>query len=58
LLASPAIRKLKMLDLHFHFMSDPVVAELKAMGIPVDVSDPQEPQQWGGEGHRFISVSE
>jgi hypothetical protein len=58
LLASPAIKKLKKLDLHHHFVSKDVQAELNKLGN-VDLSDPQEPEDWGGgEMHRFISVSE
>ena len=58
LLASPAIRKLKKLDLQHHFISGPVAKQLESLGNEVDLSDEQEPSVWGGESHRFIAVSE
>ena len=58
LLSSPLIKKLKRLDLHHHFISDELVAKLKALGIEVDLSDKQEPQEWSGQQHRFVAVSE
>jgi hypothetical protein len=58
LLASSALRALHKLDLHYHFISDPLVAQLQGIGIEVDVSDRQEPDEWGGEQHRYIAVSE
>ncbi len=58
LLASPFVRKLKKLDLHHHFISEPVQAQLQALGIDVDLSDPQDPVEWGGESHRFVAHSE
>ena len=58
LLGSPAIKGLKKLDIHHHFVSKELVAALQALGIQVDAGDSQEPQEWGGESHRFISVSE
>jgi hypothetical protein len=58
LLASPAIKRLKKLDIHHHFVSKELVEALQGLGIEVDAGDQQEPQEWGGEAHRFISVSE
>ena len=58
LLASPAVRGLKKLDLHHHFMSRQVMDQFLALPITVDVSDPQEPHEWGGEQHRFVAVGE
>jgi hypothetical protein len=43
LLGSPALRKLKKLDLHHHFLSKPFIEELKKLPLEVDVSDKQEP---------------
>lgn len=58
LLASPAIKTLKLLDLSHHFITKDVQEELKAFGN-VDLSDAQVPEDWGGgDLHRFISVSE
>lgn len=57
LIASPAVRKLKRLDVHHHFISDAVAAELKGIGIDVDVSDVQEP--YGSDiSDRYVAVSE
>ena len=58
LLASPAIRTLSLLNLSHHFISKPVQAELKKLGVPVDLSDPCEPDVWDGEEHRYNTVSE
>lgn len=58
LLNAPAIRKLKHLDLKHHFISTELQAKLIALGIDVDLTDPQEPHEWGGEKHRFNSVGE
>jgi hypothetical protein len=59
LLGSPAVRKLKKLDLHHHYISAPLAAELKKLGIEVDLSDQEVPDDWGGgDLHRYISVSE
>ena len=58
LLGSAAVRNLKKLDVHHHFVSKALVEELRALGIEVDASDEQEPQEWGGESHRFVAVGE
>jgi hypothetical protein len=58
LLASPAIKKLRKLDLHYHFMSDAVMAQFKALGIVVDVSEQEEADEYDGESHRYVAVSE
>ncbi|MGH7172700.1 MAG: STM4015 family protein [Gemmataceae bacterium] len=43
ILKSSAIRKLKKLDLHHHFISAPFVKELKKLPLEVDISDAKEP---------------
>jgi hypothetical protein len=43
LLRSSAVRKLKKLDLHHHFLSGPFVKQLKKLPLEVDVSDAQKP---------------
>lgn len=58
LLDNPDIRKLKKLDLHYHFMSQEMMEQMKSIGIPVDVSDQQEPDDYDGESHRYVSVGE
>ena len=42
LIASPAVRTLSLLDLRHHRISDAVQAELKALGIPVDLRDAKD----------------
>jgi hypothetical protein len=49
---------LKKLDIHHHFVSAALVKKLAALGIKLDASDPQEPDEYGGEVHRYIAVSE
>jgi hypothetical protein len=58
LLGSPAVKKLKKLVLEHHFISPDNVKALIKLGPEVVIDDPQEPHEWGGEQHRFISVSE
>jgi hypothetical protein len=58
LLASPLIPKLEKLDLHHHFCSDETVARLQQLGIEVDVSEQEEPDEHGGEVWRYVSVGE
>ncbi len=54
LLASPAVRRLEKLDIHHHFVSPPVVAELLALGNVVDASD----AKWGQDNTRYNAHSE
>ena len=55
LLANPAVARLEFLDLHHHFLSDEVAAQIKALGIRVDLGDPQGAQR---DDDRYVSVSE
>jgi hypothetical protein len=59
LLASPAVARLEKLDIHYHFVSKELVDRLAALGVEVDASQRQKPDDWGdGELHRYIAVSE
>ncbi len=62
LLTTPAVRKLKKLDLHHHFLSPAFVKELKKMSIDVDVSEPKEPEFYTYDDktdvYRFIVAAE
>ena len=58
LLASPGIKKLEFLDLHHHYCSDEMVAKLGGLGIQVDASDKQEPDDYDGESNRYVAVGE
>ena len=55
LLASPAVRTLSLLDLRHHYISDAVQAELRTLGIPVDLSDAQGEAD---EDDRYITATE
>ncbi len=57
LVDSPDVAKLEKLDIHHHFVSDEVVAQLKALGIEVDASERMEPWDFDPE-YRYIAVSE
>lgn len=54
LINNPAIKKLRMLDLHHHFMSEEVSKELKQLGITVNVEDRQQ----SDDGYRYVQVAE
>ncbi|MEI8165973.1 MAG: STM4015 family protein [Chloroflexales bacterium] len=58
LLASPATARLEKLDLHHHYCSPAVVAQLAALPLSVDTSEPEAPDIYGGERHRYVAVSE
>ncbi|HEY7310228.1 MAG TPA: STM4015 family protein [Gemmataceae bacterium] len=57
LLGSPNVAKLEKLDIHHHFVSNEVVAQLKALGIEVDASEHMKPWDFDPD-HRYIAVSE
>jgi hypothetical protein len=54
LLAAPAVKKLKRLDLHHHYMSDAMMARVQQLGINVDVGEQQTEEEYG----RYVSVGE
>ncbi len=58
LLHSPAILKLKKLDLHYHYCSEEMVKKLEQLGIAVDVSGRQEihEETWGTD--LYVSLGE
>lgn len=58
LVASPGIAGLEFLDIHHHYCSDEMVSKLQGLGIKVDASDTQEPDDYDGESHRYVAVSE
>jgi hypothetical protein len=58
LLASPYLKRLTLLDLHFHYISDAVVDQLKRTGIEVNIDDRQEGYTYKDEIQRYVSVSE
>ena len=58
LLASPLVAQLDKLDIHHHYCSDEMMARLQAIGIEVDVSEREQEEEWDGERHRYVAVSE
>ena len=58
LLASPGVARLEFLDIHHHFCSDEMVMKLKGLRIKVDTSDQAEANEYDGESHRYVAVSE
>ncbi|QDU93371.1 STM4015 family protein [Lignipirellula cremea] len=54
LLDSPAIRSLKKLDLHHHFMTPEMMARLTRLPIDVDVNDANDPD----DEYRYVAVGE
>jgi hypothetical protein len=60
LIASPAVARLQKLDLRSHYISEPVLKRLKALK-PVKVLESpseREPEEYGGEVHRYTAVAE
>lgn len=57
LLDNPAITRLKKLDLHYHFMSNEMMEQFKALGIDVDLEDKQDYDP-NDEWSRYCAVSE
>ncbi|MEM7626051.1 MAG: STM4015 family protein [Planctomycetota bacterium] len=49
---------LQKLDIHYHFISQEVLGRLREIGVALDASDPQEPDEYGGELHYYVAVSE
>lgn len=58
LLKSPAIRKLKKLDLHYHYCSEEMVRRLENMGIEVDASQRQEIEEYDWGTSLYVSLGE
>lgn len=55
LLDAPAVRNLKHLNLRHHYLSLGMVKKIRALGIPVDVSERREAED---EGDRYAEVTE
>ncbi|MEU7934826.1 STM4015 family protein [Micromonospora echinofusca] len=60
LLAGQPLTHLAELDLSHHYLAEETAASLVAAlpGVAVDVSDPQEPEEYDGESYRYTAVSE
>jgi len=58
LLESNAVRNLQKLDVHHHYCSEEMVAQLEALPCETDTTERQEPEQFDGEVYRTVLVSE
>jgi hypothetical protein len=58
LLSGGALGHLKLLDIHHHYCSDGLIARLNGLGIPVNTADRQKEDDYNGESHRYVAVSE
>ena len=60
LLAGQPLTHLKKLDLHHHFITEPMQERLlEALpGVEVDLSEKEEPDEWDEEEHRYVAVAE
>ncbi|MAT72639.1 MAG: hypothetical protein CMJ58_24430 [Planctomycetaceae bacterium] len=54
----PWLGQLKVLDMHFHYMSAEAVSQLKSVVPAVNADDVQQPDDWDGEPHRYVAVGE
>ena len=55
---SPGIRKLRRLDVHHHYLTEEGQRLLTGLGIPVDVSEPQTPDEFDGEVYYSVAIGE
>ncbi|TDQ53785.1 STM4015 family protein [Actinorugispora endophytica] len=60
LASAPAFRGLERLVLRYHFLSEPVMAELRAAlaGVDLDLSGPEEPDAYKDEVYYYPEVTE
>lgn len=54
----PAVARLERLDLHHHYLSDTMMNRLRALGPDVNLDERKDPDEWGGESHRYVAVAE
>lgn len=45
----PSYPNIKVLDIHYHYLSDTMAQQLKGLPIQVDVSEANEPEEYDGE---------
>lgn len=45
----PAYPNIKRVDLHYHYLSDGMMDQLKGMSVELDVSEQNEPEEYNGE---------
>ncbi|MDP4181541.1 MAG: STM4015 family protein [Bacillota bacterium] len=57
LLNSDKIKKLKFLDLNYHYMSDEMLEKITCMGVNIDVSNQQKTKEYDDELFRYPAVT-
>ncbi len=58
LLSGGNLSGLKRLDIHHHYVSDEVIDGLRGTGVDLNADDRQEADEYNGQTHRYIAVSE
>ncbi|HET9168632.1 MAG TPA: STM4015 family protein [Actinospica sp.] len=60
LLAGQPLNHLRRLDLHHHFLSEPMIERLEQAlpEVDLDLSERKQPHEWRGEQSRYIAISE
>ena len=56
LLTSRGVARLEFLDIHHHYCSDAMIEKLERLGVKLDASDQQDPDE--DDGYRYVAVSE
>lgn len=54
----PGYPNIKKLDVHYHYLSDKMVEQLKKLPIEVDVSEPNEPDEYHGRIYMNAMLTE
>lgn len=58
LMSGGALAGLKRLDIHHHYVSDEVLDGLQALGVELDASDQEEPDEDEDGDYRYVAVGE
>lgn len=58
LLASSSLKRLKLLDLHYHYLSEAMVDQLLKTGMRINADERREPDEYHGQIYRYVAVGE
>lgn len=58
LISSGKLANLKLLNVEHHYLSENKMTELKAATPNIKIDQPEEADEWGGEKHYYVAVSE
>lgn len=58
LLASPYLKRLGLLDIHHHYVSEAAVARLRSAAVRLNADQRREPEEYRGETYRYVAVAE